>query len=161
MVVVIMGASGAGKSTIGAALAADLGWPFVDGDDHQPAANIEKMRRGHPLDDGDRAVWLERLRRVIARAVDRRESTVVACSALKARYRDVLRDGLKPVRFVYLKADADLLRRRLETRLHHFAGPELIASQLHDLEEPAEALIVNAADEPRVLVTRIREAFGL
>src|SRR5947208_10062384 len=109
-----MGVAGAGKTTIGRALADELGWRFIDGDDwHTPPA-IAKMRRGIALTDADRAPWLEALHGFIAAALDRRAHLVLACSALHERYRVALRGALEPVRFVYLKADEATLRRRLE-----------------------------------------------
>jgi gluconokinase len=161
MVVIVMGAAGAGKTTIGRALAAELGWRFVDGDDLQPSGNIEKMRHGRPLTDDDRAPWLDRLHALIARAIDRRDHVVVACSALKERYRQTLGRGLRSVRFVHLSADASLLRHRLSTRLNHFAGPELLASQLADLEVPGDAIIVDASAEPADILDRIRHELGV
>jgi gluconokinase len=161
MVIVLMGPAGAGKTTIGRSLAVDLGWRFVDGDDLQPRANIDKMRRGDPLTDGDRASWLAALHAVIARAIDRREHLLMACSALKERYRSALHADLKPVRFVYLKADTSLLQHRLEQRPHHFAGPSLLISQLTDLEEPADALTIDAANDPSEIVHHIRREFGV
>src|SRR5258705_11743626 len=123
MVMVIMGASGAGKTTIGRALAAELGWRYVEGDEVHSARNIEKMRAGTPLTDADRTPWLAALHAIIARAIDRREHTVVACSALKARYREALRGDLHPVRFVFLRAPAAVLHHRLELRGSHFFNP--------------------------------------
>lgn len=161
MVVVIMGAAGVGKTTIGRALAAELGWRFVEGDDFQPSGNIEKMRRGLPLGDDDRSPWLDSLHTAIARAIDRREHVVVACSALKERYRQVLRGRLKPVRFVHLKADAKVLRHRLFTRPNHFAGPDLVASQLADLEEPGDAIAVDATADPADILDHIRHELGV
>jgi gluconokinase len=163
MVIVVMGPAGSGKSTVGRALAAALGWTFVDGDDHHSAANVQIMREGHPLHDRERLPWLRELHAIIARAMDRREAAVIACSALKASYRDLLRGDLRQVRFVYLHADRSLLRSRLERRAHHFAGPDLLDSQLEDLEPPDgdTALVVDAAREPLVLVSMIRRELGL
>jgi gluconokinase len=163
MVIVIMGVSGAGKTTIGHALAVELNWGYVEGDDAQPARNIAKMHAGLPLNDADREPWLTALHEAIARAVDRREQTVVACSALKARYRTVLRGDLRTVRFVYLRADPALLRRRLAARAPHFFNPALLPSQLDALEEPDEhdALVVDAAWPPERILGAIREAFGV
>lgn len=161
MVIVVMGGAGAGKTMIGRTLAAELGWRFVEGDDHQPRANIDRMRRGHPLDDRDRAGWLAALHAIAAAAIDCREDVVIACSALKERYREQLRAGVKGVRFVYLQGEPSLLRRRLATRTGHFAGEELLASQLADLEEPTNAITIDAAQDPEAIVSTIRYQLGL
>jgi gluconokinase len=161
MVIVLMGAAGAGKTTIGRALAAELGWPLIDGDDYHEPANIEKMRRGEALSDAERSGWLQALHGVIARAIDRREHTVVACSALKERYRDVLAGGLKPIRFVYLTAPETVLHERLSRRENHFAGPALLASQLAVLEEPADALTLDTSRDPASTIAHIRTELGL
>jgi gluconokinase len=163
MVIVVMGPAASGKSTVGMALAADLGWAFVDGDDHHPAVNVQLMHEGRPLSDEDRAPWLRALHDIIARYLNRREHAVMACSALKASYRDLLRGDLRTVRFVYLHADRDVLAARLATRLHHFAGPALLDSQLADLEPPDEgaAITLDAAKEPLILVGMIRRELGL
>jgi len=136
MVIIVMGPTGAGKSTIGRALAAAQRWPLVEGDDYHSASNLDKIKRGTPLTDEDRAPWLAVLHGVIARAVERRDSLVLTCSALKARYRQTLGGELRRVRFVYLRAPERVLRERLERRAGHIAGPTLLASQLATLEEP-------------------------
>jgi carbohydrate kinase (thermoresistant glucokinase family) len=162
MVIVIMGPSGAGKTTIGRALAVALGWDFVEGDDFHPAANVEKMRRGEGLTDADRAPWLKAIARAVASALDRGVPTVIACSALKARYREAIRSGRGDVRFVYLQADAELLQARLERRKGHFAGASLVASQLAALEEPHDhSLTIDASRPPDLIVTEIRRLLEL
>jgi gluconokinase len=161
MVVILMGPSGAGKSTIGRALAASLDWPFIEADDFHPIGNVEKMRRGESLSDADRAPWLEAVNAALVAAAAGGGSVVVACSALKAQYRAELQRGLPDVRFVYLKADARLLRNRLATRAGHFAGPALVASQLAALEEPHDgALTIDASNPPDVIVSTIRRELG-
>jgi gluconokinase len=161
MVIVLMGAAGSGKTTIGRALAQVLGWRFVEGDDYHTPAHVEQMRRGEALTDEDRAAWLEMLHQVIARAIDRREPAVLACSALKERYRDQLARGLKPVRFVHLTADPEVLRARLASREHHFAGPSLLSTQLAALEKPADALTLDTSKDPAITIGRIREELGV
>lgn len=161
MVVVLIGAAGAGKTTTGRALADALGWQFVDGDDHHAPAAIAKMRAGVPLSDADRAPWLATLHGIIASAIDRRESMVVACSALRQRYRDALRGNLRTVRFVHLEAAAATLRQRLADRPSHFAGPELLDSQLAALEPASDAMTIDAAVPTRQIVARIRYEFGV
>lgn len=156
-----MGASGAGKTTVGALLAAALGWSFLDGDTLHPRANIEKMRRGSPLTDQDRAPWLHELRLCIETYVENHRGAVVACSALRRSYREQLRTHPTEVRFVYLEGSYALLRTRLETRQHHFMNPALLRSQLELLEEPTEALVVDAGLLPGEIVQRIRSAFGI
>jgi gluconokinase len=162
MVIIVMGASGAGKTTIGRLLADTEGWKFVEGDDLHPRANIEKMTRGEALTDQDRAPWLAAVKRVAADAIESGQSAVIACSALKREYRDMLTDGLSGITFVYLKADRALLEKRLANRKGHFAGPTLVASQLSTLEEPGDsALTVDAAQPPDVIVRQVREALAL
>jgi gluconokinase len=161
VVVIVIGAAGSGKTTIGEELARQTGWRFADADDYHSPAAIAKMRAGTPLDDADRTPWLVRLHAIAAAAIERREPLVIACSALKQRYRNVLRGPLRGIRFVYLKTDEPTLRRRLEQRSHHFAGPALVASQLAALEEPADALTLDAVRPVAEIVGAIRYAFGL
>lgn len=130
-----MGVSGAGKSTIGAAVAATTGADFVEGDDLHPPGNRRRMARGVPLTDADRAPWLDAVAGAIADHLRRERDVVVACSALRRSYRDRLRE-VGPVRFVFLEADPDELRERVEERSHPFMAPELLADQLAVLEDP-------------------------
>ena len=139
-----MGVSGVGKSVIGSALAERLDWTFVDADDEHPPANREKMAGGAPLDDADRAPWLERLRRHVVRHLTSGESLVLACSALKAAYRDALAAGDERVLFVHLAAPRDVLARRLASRDGHWFPLELLDSQLSTLEEPDDAIVIDA-----------------
>lgn len=156
MVVLVMGVAGSGKSLIGAALAKALGWRFADADAFHPASNIEKMSRGIPLTDADRAPWLDGMREAIAKWSAEGESAVLACSALKLKYRDRLSAG-QDVRVVYLKGNFDLIHSRLATRADHFMRPEMLASQFADLEEPEDAIVVNVTMPPDQIVARIRE----
>ena len=144
-VVVTMGVSGAGKSWFGAALARSLDWPFQEGDDLHPPANIAKMEAGIPLDDADRAPWLAQVGEWIAATLAAGRDGVVSCSALKHAYRDRLRAAGAGVRFVYLRVPEVELRRRMERR-EHFMPPALLRSQLDTLEEPLgepDALVVD------------------
>ena len=160
MIIVIIGVAGVGKTTVGRALAGTLGWAFYDADDLHAAEDRERMRRGEALTDMMRQPWLERVRAVIVRAANRNEHAVIACSALKQRYRDVLSRGL-PTRFVFLSADADVLRARLQQRPDHFAGVALLESQLATLEPPSHVLTLDAALSVDALVARIRRTFGI
>jgi gluconokinase len=162
MVIVLMGPAGAGKSTVGTALAARLGWTFVDADDFHPPANVAKIQRGDPLDDRDRSGWLDALHAVVARAIDRRQPLVLACSALAGRHRRRLAGELRRVRFVYLKTTPDILLARLGNRQGHFAKTNLLDSQLATLEEPGDdALTVDAAADVDTIVGRIRLELGV
>ncbi len=161
MIIVLTGPAGAGKSTVGRALAEAVRWPFYDADDFHPAANIDKMRRGVPLDDEDRAPWLARLRELMEDVSARGRDAIVACSALRERYRTQLADGLPGVRFVLMAADRALLERRLASRPDHFAGAALLEGQLRDLEVPADALTLTASDPVDSLVEQLCTAFAL
>src|SRR5215468_7586998 len=128
MIVIVFGVSGAGKTTIGRLLAEQLGWRFYEADDFHTAANIEKMRSGHPLTDEDRWPWLERLREQIKRSLATGENAVLACSALKRAYRDRLQAS-EDVKFVFLSGDYALIEKQLRSRRRHFMDPELLQSQ--------------------------------
>lgn len=160
MVIVITGAAGAGKTTVGLALAAAVGWSFYDADDLHAPEDRARMQRGEALTDALRRPWLERVRAILVRAADRNENAVLACSALKQRYRDVLSEGL-PARFVFLTADAGTLRARLQQRTDHFAGVALLDSQLAALEPPTDALTLDATQPVETLVRDIRAAFEI
>lgn len=159
MILIIMGVSGVGKSTVGAVLAERLGWSFRDADDYHPEANIEKIRRGIPLTDDDRKPWLASLRELIRVGGDL--GIVLACSALKQSYRDFLKDGREDVAFVYLKGNHALIEKRLEGRRGHFAGPEILDSQLRDLEEPEDALVIDVSRDPESIAGEIICTLGL
>lgn len=152
-----MGVAGTGKTTVGKLLALELGATFCDADDLHPAANIEKMTRGEPLDDADRWPWLDRVRARIDDALHRREGLVVACSALKQSYRQRL-CGDPRVLLVYLRGSKATILERLRARKNHFMPAALIDSQCETLEEPAaaDALVVDISEAPPSLVARIR-----
>jgi carbohydrate kinase (thermoresistant glucokinase family) len=135
-ILVVMGVSGAGKTTVGELIAERLGWPFVDGDDLHPQANIDKMRSGVPLTDADRGPWLAAIGDWIDARAKVAQPGVVACSALKRAYRDRLRDGRPQVRIVYLRGAQPEIAERLAHRAGHFWPAKLLASQFADLEEP-------------------------
>lgn len=155
MVAIIMGVAGSGKTLIGTALAKSLNWKFADADDFHPAANIEKMTRGIPLTDKDREPWLRAMRNAIDGWIKSGENAVLACSALKQRYRDQL-IHIPETRFVYLKGSPDLIYSRLSLRQDHFMKPEMLASQFTDLEEPADAMILDISGSPEEIVAEIK-----
>ena len=150
-----MGVAGSGKTTIGRRLAEALGAGFTDADDFHSAVSIAKMKQGIALTDSDREPWLAATRMVIDEARRRGANQVVACSALKARYRERLGAGEPQVRFVYVKGDAGLIAPRLAGRSGHFFNPALLSSQFEALEEPSDALTVDAAQAPEALVRQI------
>ena len=142
-----MGVSGAGKTAVGKRLAERLDRPFIDADDLHSASNVQKMTAAVPLTDEDRLPWLRAVRRVLVEHARAGRPAVIACSALKAEYRELLFEGLADVLLVYLRATPDVLERRLAERRDHFFDSTLLASQLETLEEPGEALVVDADRE--------------
>ena len=159
MFILIMGVTGSGKTTIGKLLSASLGWPFFDADDFQSAENVRKMASGVPLTDEDRRPWLQELHRLISQRTEEGKSGVLACSALKQEYRSMLCSD-SPVEVVYLKAQPELIRSRLQRRRGHYMPPELIESQFRDLEEPQSALVVDAAMPAEQAVAMVRSSLG-
>ena len=154
MILIVMGVAGSGKSTIGQLLADRLGCTFYDGDDFHPAANVEKMRRGQPLTDEDRSSWLSALADLIRACLQRHETAVIACSALKQSYRDQLQVS-DEVRFIYLRGTYDLFEARLRQRTGHYMPPSLLASQFAALEEPRDALTVDSSEPPERIAAEI------
>lgn len=157
LVFIVMGVSGSGKTTVGKLLAQRIGARFVDADDYHSVENKSKMKDGIALSDADRLPWLEKLHKVIADAVAAKEKLVLACSALKRNYRQLLKGDLDAVEFVFLRVDQKVLTTRLQTRQDHFVDESLLPSQFEALEEPGadEALIVNADDDPVAIVENI------
>jgi gluconokinase len=155
-----MGVAASGKTTVGRALADELGWQFVDGDDYHSESSRDKMRAGRPLTDRDRRPWLKRLNTALTEAVSTEKPVVLACSALTERYRHSLIGGLAGVRFVYLRVTPELAQQRVGTRTHFF-NPGLLANQFDTLEEPADAITIDASKPVRDLVAEIAERIGV
>jgi carbohydrate kinase (thermoresistant glucokinase family) len=143
VIVVVMGVSGVGKTTIGAALAQQLGWRFLDADDYHPPENVAKMAAGTPLTDADRRPWLEAINRELWKSDSRNEDLVLACSALKEAYRRRLLDGISRYEVVFLNGDRDLIRARLSARRHRYMPATLLESQFAALEPPARGIEIN------------------
>ena len=160
VIVLLMGTTGAGKTTVGRLLAGRIGWDFVDADSLHPPANVAKMRQGIALDDADRRPWLAAVRKQIERQLKAERSAVVACSALKEAYREQLR-AQDEVKVVYLQGTYKEILDRLRHRSGHFAGESLLASQFATLEEPVDALRVPVSGPPDAIVQRIIDELGL
>jgi gluconokinase len=159
MIVVLMGVSGSGKTTIGHALATALGWPFRDADDVHPPANVDKMRAGIALTDDDRWPWLDRVAEEMRRVEQSDGHVIVACSALKQSYRDRLA-AAGDVRFVYLAGDYDTIAARVAARKHEYMPAALLSSQFSTLEPPADALVIDIRASIDEQVAAIRAGLG-
>ena len=147
MVILVMGVTGAGKTTVGGLLAKQLGWPFLDADDFHPPENIEKMKHGIPLTDADREPWLAAIHQALVDYAAKNQDVVLACSALKQKYREKLAAGLD-LRICYLKGSFEEISSHIEHRTGHFAGEAILAAQFADLEEPDDAVGLDATARP-------------
>jgi gluconokinase len=162
MIIVLMGVSGSGKTTIGKELSRQLAWTFVDADDFHPAANLAKMHRGEPLTDEDRWPWLGAIRQRLLLAAHRGENVVLACSALKHAYQEYLtHEEPAHIYYVYLRGSEELIRQRLAARKGHFMDPHLLLSQFETLEPPEHAVEVDIAQPPDEIAAEIRLKLGL
>jgi gluconokinase len=160
MVIVLMGVSGVGKTTIGRALAEELQWRFADADDFHSSANVAKMRAGIALTDEDRAPWLQTLRDAISGWLASGQNVVLACSALKASYRQVLLVSSE-VKLVYLHGSFDLIAGRLASRQGHYMNPHLLRSQFDTLEQPKDAVTIDVGQPVEQVVKQIRATLGV
>ncbi|MEH2072677.1 MAG: gluconokinase [Nostoc sp.] len=169
MIIIIMGVSGAGKTTIGKLLADSLDWQFSDADAFHSLENIDKMRRGIPLSEADRIPWLQDLQTAIKNWLQENKNVVLACSALKESYRQFLvvdSDGFanakrERIKLVYLKGSYELIQKRLQERHNHYMSEKLLNSQFITLEEPLDTLYINVIETPQVIVQNIRTALGI
>jgi gluconokinase len=158
MIVVVMGVTGAGKTTVGQRLAAALGAAFLDADDYHPPENVAKMRAGTALADADRQPWLERLNAALRERAARGASVVLACSALKAAYRATLLAEVPAARLVYLRGGREQIAARLAARRGHYMDPGLLDSQFAALEAPTDAIVVDVAATPDAIVATVGRA---
>lgn len=158
--IIVMGVSGSGKTSVGQALAEHLKWDFYDADDFHPPENVAKMANGLPLDDADRAPWLAALHQLISESLRLDRPGVLACSALKERYRRQLLNGNEDVQLVYLKGSYDLIWSRMKTRTDHFMKPHMLQSQFATLEEPHNALTVDISLSVEEILQFITKQLG-
>ena len=158
---IVMGVAGSGKTTVGQLLALSLGWQFHDADDLHPPASREKMRNGRALTDDDRRPWLEAVRGLIEGCIAGGTGAVIACSALKQAYRDLIVVNPADVRVVYLRGERSLIEKRLASRRGHFFDRRLLESQFEVLEEPVDAIIEDVSRDPQVIVESIRAKIGI
>jgi gluconokinase len=160
VIVVVMGVTGSGKTTVGTLLASRLHWQFADADDFHSPANKAKMHAGIPLTDADRLPWLTSIHAQMAKWIAAGENAVLACSALKESYRQMLWNGPE-ARFVFLKGSYELIAERLRNRTGHFADEHILAGQFADLEEPSNALVVDIHPQPEEIVAQICQGLKL
>ncbi|MHC5595649.1 MAG: gluconokinase [Nostoc sp.] len=161
MIILIMGVSGSGKSTIGKLLADSLQWDFSDADDFHSPENVEKMRRGIPLSEADRMPWLQDLQTAIKHWLQENKNVVLACSALKDSYRQYLVLDCERIKLVYLKGSYELIQMRLQERHNHYMSEKLLNSQFDTLEEPLNTISMDVAQPPQVIVQNIRTALAI
>lgn len=160
MVIIVMGVTGAGKTTVGSLFANEMNWDFADADSFHSAANKAKMHQGIPLTDADRASWLQAMRNAIVQWIAQKKNVVLACSALKRSYRDELRVAPE-VKIVYLRGSQELIGSRLQHRMGHFAGESILADQFAVLEEPEQAIAVDVNASPEEIVQKIRKQLNM
>jgi gluconokinase len=159
MIVIVMGVSGSGKTTIGKLLAERMGWIFADADDYFPLIDKEKMAAGHPLTDADRAPWLLTLNGLLRKWDAEGKNVVLACSALKTKYHEILEAGVPPahIQFIFLDGSKELIARRLAKRKHEYMNPMLLDSQLATLERPTDAFRIVNDRPPQKIVDHLLE----
>ncbi|MEA5594625.1 gluconokinase [Rivularia sp. UHCC 0363] len=155
MIILVMGVSGSGKTTVGEKLAESLGWEFRDADDFHPQKNIEKMHNGIALDDADRLPWLHNIQDAIKQCLSENKDLVLTCSALKENYRQMILLDKESVKLVYLKGDFELIQERLKERSNHFMSEQLLKSQFDILEEPCDAIKVDISQPLEAIVQEI------
>lgn len=160
MVIILIGVSGSGKTTIGKLLTKKLNWKFIEGDDFHSKKNKEKMENGIPLTSADRKPWLLSLKKIITKSLEKNENIIIACSALKKAYRKILKINRK-VKFVYLKGDFKIIKERIENRKNHFFKVALLESQFNDLEEPKNILNIDIKNDPEFITNKIIKELNL
>jgi carbohydrate kinase (thermoresistant glucokinase family) len=160
MIIIIMGVAGSGKTTIGSLLARELGWNLFDADDFHPESNRAKMSQGIALTDEDRAGWLITLKELIAQTIQQNASAILACSALKNSFRDILKVN-EQVKFIYLQGTYEQIKKRLNDRTGHFMSAGMLDSQFQTLEEPQNALTIDIGHTPQEIISIIRKGFNL
>ena len=160
MVILVMGVSGSGKTTIGQMLSAQLNWPFVDGDSLHSAANVAKMAAGIPLTDDDRAPWLQSIHDVMEGWRTQHKNGIIASSALKEKYRQILLTSPE-IKLVYLRGSYDLIYSRMQHRPGHYMKPEMLQSQFAALEEPNDAVVVDISESAEQIVANIRQKLAI
>jgi gluconokinase len=161
MIIIVMGVSGTGKTTIGKLLADLLQWEFSDADAFHSPENVEKMRCGIPLSEADRMPWLQDLQTAIKHWLQENKNVVLACSALKDSYRQFLVLDSERIKLVYLKGSYELIQKRLQERSNHYMSEKLLNSQFNTLEEPLNILSMDVAQPPQIIVQNIRTALGI
>lgn len=161
MIIILMGVSGAGKTTVGKLLATSLDWQFSDADDFHSLENVEKMRRRSPLTEADRVPWLQVLQTALKQWLQENKNVVLACSALKDSYRQFLLIDRDRIQLVYLKGSYQLIQKRLQERPNHYMSEQLLESQFNTLEAPLDALIIEVTQSPQMIVQIIRSTLKI